>query len=335
MKVLRVDPAHPEPEAIREAAAAIRSGELVAFPTETVYGLGGNALSPVAVERIFAAKGRPSFNPLIVHCRDTAEARSFAADWPAAAARLAAEFWPGPLTLVVRKDARIPDCVTAGLTTVALRVPSHPVARALLEAAEVPIAAPSANRFMEVSPTEAAHVLKGLAERAHLLLDGGPAPVGIESAVVDVSGDGAVLLRPGSISRERIEAVLGTGVSLSAVYSPDAPRPAPGMIRRHYAPRAEVVLVPAGDVDGFTAALRMGPGGGGRTGAIIRTLPLDGEGFLRLPTDPEGYSRGFYAALHTLDGEGYDRIVVEEVPADDDAWAGVRDRLGRAAARGE
>src|SRR5690606_26507278 len=193
----KVDPENPDPAIIHHAASLLRNGGLVAFPTETVYGLGANALDPGGVRRIFAAKGRPSFNRLIVHCAGISEARALAAEWPSGAEELGSTFWPGPLTLVLPKRPFVPDEVTAGLPTVALRVPGHPVAQALLHAAGIPIAAPSANPSSRLSPTRAEHVIKGLGERVDLVLDAGESPVGIESSVVDLSGPLPVLLRPG------------------------------------------------------------------------------------------------------------------------------------------
>ncbi|MFW6201455.1 MAG: L-threonylcarbamoyladenylate synthase, partial [Gemmatimonadota bacterium] len=204
MRVLTVDPESPDPAAIDRAARALREGRLIAFPTETVYGLGADALDADAVRRIFEAKERPPRNPLIVHVADAAAARGLVERWPPAAGRLADAFWPGPLTLVLPKRPEVPDEVTAGLPTVAVRVPSHPVARALLLAAGVPVAAPSANPFTGVSPTTARHVQSGLADRIDLVLDAGPTPVGIESTVVDLSGPKPRLLRPGMISPEAL-----------------------------------------------------------------------------------------------------------------------------------
>ncbi|MGH7647660.1 MAG: L-threonylcarbamoyladenylate synthase, partial [Gemmatimonadaceae bacterium] len=188
VRYLTVDPEQPDADIVRRAGDVLRGGGLVAFPTETVYGLGANALDASAVARIFSAKGRPTYDPLIVHVMNVSGARAVAREWPDTAERLAAVFWPGPLTVVVPKQPFVPDIVTAGLDTVAVRVPSHPVARAILEAAAVPIAAPSANRFTEVSPTRAEHVARTLGDRVDLIIDGGPTTVGIESTVVDVSG---------------------------------------------------------------------------------------------------------------------------------------------------
>ncbi len=335
MKLLRVDPERPDPAVIAEAAAMIRRGGIVAFPTETVYGLGADALDPAAVTRIFAAKGRPTYNPLIVHCADLAEARSLAVEWPPAADALAKLYWPGPLTLVVRKNPIVPDEVTASLPTVAVRVPNHPVAAALLAASGRPIAAPSANRFTEISPTTAEHVAKGLADRIDLVLDGGPTPVGIESTVVDLSGPHPVLLRPGSFDASRIAAAIG-GLSLSTgVYTGTAPRPAPGMTPRHYAPRATVFLLLEDDPARSAAAiLRDAKASTGRVAALLRELPtIDGvDRIVAMPRDAGEYARRLYSVLHELDDEGYEVVLVES-PPDDPEWAGVADRLARAATR--
>ncbi|MBU6365517.1 MAG: threonylcarbamoyl-AMP synthase, partial [Gemmatimonadetes bacterium] len=200
------------PEAIRDAAAALRRGELVAFPTETVYGLGANALDPEAVARVYAAKGRPAWNPLIAHVADVAAARALARHWPPAAERLAAACWPGPLTLVLPKAAHVPDAVTAGRDAVGIRVPDHPVALALLHEAGVPVVAPSANRFTQVSPTTAGHVQEALGDRVAHILDGGPCQVGIESTVLDLTQDPPAILRPGMLDARQLAALLGAPV---------------------------------------------------------------------------------------------------------------------------
>ena len=293
---------------IEAAAALIRAGQLVAFPTETVYGLGANALDPEAVARIYAAKGRPLSSPLIVHCAGTASARSLAAVWPAAADILAARFWPGPLTLVLPKRADIPDTVTAGLATVGLRVPDHPIALALIRSAGVPIAAPSANEFMQLSPTTAEHVRAGLGLRVAAVLDGGPARVGIESTVLSLAGERPVLLRPGMIGREQIEQVLGYSIDLPGAVDATA-HPAPGMHERHYSPRAPLFL--------FRHAF-------GRAGRGV-VLPVDEIG-----TDAAQYARRLYAALHEADQPGVEWIAVEE-PPEGPEWSGIHDRLRRAA----
>jgi len=321
MRPIPVDPAHPQGPALERAAGILRSGGLVAFPTETVYGLGADAMDVKAVGRIFAAKGRPTTNPLIVHLNGTDAAAVLAMNWPTAAAILADRFWPGPLTLIVSKSAAVPDAVTAGLSTVALRVPSHPIARALLDAAEIPIAAPSANPYMAVSPTTAAHVAEGLGDAVDMILDGGPTPVGIESAVVDLSGERPRLLRPGSISRGDIEALIGPLETVPPI-ADGAPSPSPGMSRRHYSPRARLVFLgndPSDVEEGAGAVLHSD-----------RRAPF--RHVIRLPDEPEGYARGLYAALHELDRRDCPVVYLEPVP-DGGAWEGVRDRLTRAANR--
>lgn len=320
MTVVRVvDPERPDPIAIAEAAEMIRHGELVAFPTETVYGLGADATSAAAVGCIFAAKGRPGYNPLIVHVPDAGRARELA-HWPALAERAAAAFWPGPLTLVVPKRAALPAAVTAGLHTVAVRAPAHPVAQALLRAARRPIAAPSANRSTGVSPTSAAHVVRSLGDRVGLVLDAGFTPVGIESTVLSLAGGVPTVLRPGTIGIARLRAALGD-VRVAAVGgASDEARPSPGMLDRHYAPRAPVrVFHPAAPPDA----------GAAREGALLIRADLPVEHPVRMPADPAGYARELYAALHRLDDLGCTAIWVEQVPHDD-AWDGVRDRIARA-----
>ncbi len=333
MRVVPVSGERPDPAVLAEAAELLRRGELVAFPTETVYGLGANALDAAAVDRLYRAKGRPAWNPLIVHVPDAAAARALAAAWPAAAARLAERWWPGPLTVVLPKQPIVPDNVTAGLPTVALRVPRHPVALALLRAAGVPVAAPSANRSGEVSPTTAAHVARSLGDLVPLVLDAGPTEVGIESTVVDLSGARPRVLRPGGIGRAELEAVLGPLERAPQAPDPDAPRPAPGMLERHYAPRARLFLFPpesAAIVATEASALARQ---GETVGALLRqaTVPVAGRTVV-LPEDPAGYARELYRALHELDDAGCSVIMVEEPPSGP-AWEAVRDRLERAARR--
>ncbi|MDX2120591.1 MAG: L-threonylcarbamoyladenylate synthase [Gemmatimonadota bacterium] len=314
---------------IAEAAALLRAGELVAFPTETVYGLGGNALDPAAVARIYEAKGRPEYNPLIVHLADAAGARALATRWPEPAERLSRRWWPGPLTLVLPRAAGIPDIVTAGGGTVALRVPAHPAAQALLRAAGVPLAAPSANRSGEVSPTTAAHVARGLAGRIPLVLDGGATNVGIESTVLDLSGPMPVLLRPGMISRAELEREIGPVGTPGREPPREGPRPSPGMLERHYAPRAPLRLVP-GAQDAVELA-RAVHARGERVGAVTLGDPLpDADDVIRLPPEPEGYARGLYGALHRLDELGV-ALILAVAPPVDARWDAVRDRLRRAA----
>jgi L-threonylcarbamoyladenylate synthase len=285
---------------VERAAGLIRAGRLVAFPTETVYGLGANALDAEAVARIFTAKGRPRTSPLIVHVDSIAMARELASEWSERAQLLAERFWPGPLTLVVPKRAVVPDIVTAGLATVGLRMPAHPLALELIRAAGVPIAAPSANRFTELSPTSAGHVPEALAD---YMLDGGPAKVGIESTVLSLVGD-AVLLRPGVISVTEIERVIGpVGIAAEAGAGAHA---SPGMHERHYRPRTPLYL---------------GAGPGEGRGVV-----------LAMPADAREYAAVLYERLHAADAGGWDWIAVA-MPPDTPEWAGVRDRLMRAAER--
>jgi len=327
---LRVDPLTPDPSVIARAAALLRNGEVVAFPTETVYGLGADATNPEAVRRIFEAKGRPAYNPLIVHVADVAAARRLAAPWPEAADALADRWWPGPLTLVVRKSPAIPDIVTAGLPTVALRVPSHPVAQAILRAAGVPLAAPSANLSGQTSASQARHVEKSLGDRVPLIIDGGPTEVGIESAVVDLSNPTPRLLRPGSISRDDLARLLGQLEVPSGAAAPGAALPSPGMLDRHYAPAAELVLYSGSQDPVIHARLAAARAEGARVGALVHhTLPGACETIVALPPEPAGYARGLYQALHELDERGCRLILVEAPPATP-AWAAVRDRLVRA-----
>ncbi|MGD0580283.1 MAG: L-threonylcarbamoyladenylate synthase [Bryobacteraceae bacterium] len=310
---------------IAQAAAILRRGGLVAFPTETVYGLGANALDAAAVRRIFEVKQRPATSPLIVHAASERMARDYALDWPASARDLARRFWPGPLTLVVPKKPVIPDIVTAGLGTVGLRVPAHPVAVALIRAAGVPVAAPSANRFTQLSPTSAEHVRASLGDAVDLILDGGSTPVGIESTVLSLAGR-PTLLRPGMISKEELEVVIGdvavapaAGAQAFLEDAADLAHAAPGMHRKHYSPRTPLLLIAPGER----------PVGG--RGAVV-SHRSHAHGVVRMSADPRRYAAALYATLHELDGQGYDWIAVERVP-ELDAWAGIRDRLTRAAAR--
>lgn len=343
MPTIRVDPRDPDPETIRRAAGTLRRGGLVAFPTETVYGLGAAALDPAAVARIFAAKGRPSYNPLIVHVADAGAARALAAEWSPAAERLADAFWPGPLTLVVPRRPGVPDAVTAGLPSVALRVPAHPVAHALLREAGIPVAAPSANRSTQVSPTTAAHVERSLGGRVELILDAGPTPVGIESTVVSLAGEVPTLLRPGTLSLDEVRGVVGEVEVAAASGGGRAARPSPGMLDRHYAPRAEVRLLrhPA-DVDFvmvdpedptkllLVQAKSAAPPERTAVLSLARFTYPGGPRVVLMPADAREYAARLYATLHRLDDDGFQRILVEE-PPDTPEWDGVRDRLRRAA----
>lgn len=303
-------------DAIRRAAELLRSGRLVAFPTETVYGLGANALDPDAVARIFVAKGRPPTNPLIVHVADVAQVKTIAADWPDSARRLAEAFWPGPLTIVVPKAATIPDVVTGGGPTVAVRCPAHPVAVQLLREAAIPLAAPSANRSGELSPTTAEHVAAGLGGRIDLILDGGPCPGGLESTVVDATGPVVRLLRPGLIGVTQVEAIVGSVASGNAA-SANAPFPAPGMMTRHYAPRTKLECAESAAEADFLASVYETAGL-----KVVRWNPTGSPGEV---------AARLYAELHALDAAGYDRILAA-LPPDADEWRAVRDRLTRAAA---
>jgi L-threonylcarbamoyladenylate synthase len=297
----------PLPGEVARAAELIRQGKLVAFPTETVYGLGANALDPEAVARIYEAKERPQSSPLIVHVSDDAMARSVVHLWPDVAQRLADRFWPGPLTLVLPKSDAIPDLVTAGLSSVGVRVPAHPLALELIRLAGVPIAAPSANRFSEVSPTTAEHVRMGLGTRVDMILDGGPCEVGIESTIVSLLGLQPVILRPGMITRSELESA--ARALFCARTGPVNTSLAPGLHDKHYAPRTRVYLL---DPD--------------------QTLPLGRGWILELPSDPGEFAALLYAELHRADEGGYDWIGIFE-PPNRPEWAGILDRLQRASSR--
>jgi L-threonylcarbamoyladenylate synthase len=333
-RILPISAEHPEPERLAEAAAILRGGGLVAFPTETVYGLGANALDRRAVARIYSVKGRPAFNPVIAHVASVEQARALAATWPPLADRLAEAFWPGPLTLVVPKAAMVPDIVTAGAETIAIRVPAHPVALALIRAAGVPLAAPSANRSTEVSPTTAEHVAKGLGGRVDLILDAGPTHVGIESTVVDLTGPRPRILRPGPIGPAAIEAVIGPLGDDDEAPARDEPRKSPGMMNRHYAPQARIMLFQPDRRDDVVEDLRRAMVSGVTVGAMLLGDELPGHHVLQMPDDPAAYARALYAALHQLDDLGCGLVAIEMVP-DTILWGGVRDRLTRAGTRAD
>ena len=321
------------PADLSRAAALLRAGGLVAFPTETVYGLGALALDPLAVRAIYAAKGRPATNPVIVHVPSVAEARGLCASFPAEAERLCAAFWPGPLTLVLPRAAVVPDEVTAGGETVAVRAPDHPAAQALLKLVGAPIAAPSANRSEHVSPTRAAHVLADLRGRIDAVLDGGPCALGIESTVLSLAHGPPRLLRAGAISRARLEALLGP-ISSGPLRVRGAPHASPGQHARHYAPAGVVRLDHRENLDATARALDAW--GQGALGVLLcgDGAPAPASAAIeRLPGDSSGYARGLYGALRALEERGCGCILIEEVPAGDE-WEAIHDRLRRAASTG-
>lgn len=310
-----------DPAAIARAAAVIRAGGLVAFPTETVYGLGADALDPAAVRKIFAAKGRPADNPLIVHVAAASEARRLAKAVPPAAERLMS-LWPGPLTLVLPRAEAVPDVTTAGQATVAVRVPAHPAALALLRACGRPLAAPSANRSGRPSPTTAEHVRADLDGVVAVILDGGPCEVGLESTVVDVTGRRPLVLRAGGLSVERLRAAVGE-VDVLSGQEPEAMSRSPGLRHRHYAPRARVLLVAPGQADAL----------GGPAAAVMSQRPRP-PGFVgrwrEMPARLEDYAHELFAALRELDAPEVTTIVVETVP-EVGLGRAIADRLRRAA----
>ena len=316
---------------IQRAAALLRAGEVVAFPTETVYGLGADALNPAAVAKVFAAKDRPADHPLIVHLPLNADLSMWAREVPPVAEKLALAFWPGPLTLILPRQKRIPEIVTGGQDTVGLRVPDHPLARQLLAAFAGGIAAPSANRFGRISPTTAEHVRLELGDRIAMILDGGPCAVGIESTIVDVSRRTPRILRPGAITSRDIEDVAGVSVGLGpgAGDETEIPRVS-GSLPGHYAPRTPLVLVAAAQMrDELNARLAQGLDLAvlGRQAQRV----VDGRiHWQRALSDPAGYAHDLYAHLRALDALGVDLIVVEALP-EEAAWLAVRDRLSRAA----
>ncbi|HEY0393191.1 MAG TPA: L-threonylcarbamoyladenylate synthase [Candidatus Elarobacter sp.] len=302
---------NPGDEHVARAAAVLRAGGVVAIPTETVYGLAADVSNAAAIARVYAIKGRPPDHPLIVHAHDLAALDGYVAQITPALRALADAFWPGPLTAVVARGPRTPRTVTGGQDTVAVRVPEHPVARAILAAFGGALAAPSANRFGRVSPTTAEHVRADLGDEVDLIVDGGPSRVGLESTIADLTGAVPAVLRAGAISASQLGEALGTPVVTRAGGGVRAP----GMLPSHYAPRARVVLVETDP----EAAARSRAGAGERVG------------LLTLPADAQAAGRTLYAALRALDAEGYDAIVVR-LPADTEANAAVRDRLIRAAA---
>ncbi len=336
-------PPTPTPAEIAQAAALLRAGRLVVFPTETVYGLGANALDAEAVSRIYAVKRRPPTSPLIVHVASIEMAKSLVASWPETATVLTNKFWPGPLTLVLptahvgadafvrpaerSSAAAIPPIVTAGLPTVALRMPAHPIALALIRAAGLPLAAPSANRFTGLSPTTTDHVRRSLGNDVDYILDGGPCQVGIESTVLFLAGPQPVLLRPGGISRQALESLIGPIASAQEALGQEVPtgaHPSPGMHARHYSPRTSLLVVSNGE------------------------LPAQGKGIylkhthaathpnvttIQMPTAAADYAAVLYGKLHQADEAHVDWIAVDQ-PPNTPAWEAVQDRLRRAASNG-
>ncbi len=335
-RVLRVDPVAPEAEAIAIAGRMIRAGGLVAFPTETVYGLGAKALDEAAVAKIFAAKGRPASDPLIVHIARYEQLSQVAGAIPAGALELCRRFWPGPLTLVLPKAHRIPANLTANLDTVAVRMPDHKVALALLLAADVPIAAPSANQFSRPSPTCAQHVIDDLADRVDVLLDGGDTPIGLESTIVSLVEDEPRLLRPGGISLEALREALPNLRYEPSFLADDAPSaPAPGTMLRHYSPRARVILYSGADRAAVYAAMRAEIASHERAG--ILATDADALEFANLEVAVEKLgdntdeaARRLFAALRSLDQQGVDCILAR-APEKSGLGLAVWDRLLRAA----
>jgi L-threonylcarbamoyladenylate synthase len=315
--------------AIETAARIIREGGLVAFPTETVYGLGADATNARAVARVFELKGRPANNPLIVHVPGMDAAAELVERWPAAAEKLARRFWPGPLTLVLPRNARIPDIVCAGGPTVAVRCPDHPVALELLRRAGMPLVGPSANRSGGVSPTTAEHVRQSLKD-AVMVLDGGPCSRGIESTVVRIEGTSATVLRPGVITPEQLAEFVEIESYEPIVAPADAgPLPAPGMLRRHYAPATPARLFERSQRRAVMDRLFTQ----GRIAVMSHGMDLDHPMVIRMPASAAAYARELYAALHRADDAGAEAILIELPDEQGQLWDAIRDRLIRAASR--
>jgi L-threonylcarbamoyladenylate synthase len=312
---------------IARAAVILRSGGVVVFPTETVYGLGADALNPRAVARVFAIKRRPPDHPLIVHLPDVSYLKDWACDIPRAAYRLAEKFWPGPLTLILKRAAIVPDSVTGGQDSVGLRVPGHPVALALLEKFGGAVAAPSANRFGHVSPTRAEHVREELGSEVDMILDGGPCQVGLESTIVSLLDARPLILRPGAISRSMLAEALGEEIETGTAEK--ITLRAPGMLASHYAPRTPLHKVPAAQLYERAFALVTQ---GQRVGVLTRQEGAHKPGlyYYLLPDDPKDYAHELYDTLRKADARRLDMLLIEE-PPQDEAWLAVRDRVTRAA----
>jgi L-threonylcarbamoyladenylate synthase len=331
-------PAHTPAQtqaAVARAAALLRAGQVVALPTETVYGLAANALDPEAVARVFLAKGRPAHNPIIVHVADLEMARRCVRVWPEPAQKLAAAFWPGPLTLVLPRSPEIPDIVAAGGDTVGVRWPSHPLIQAVIRECGFPLAAPSANLSNRISPTRAEHVRTSLAGRIPLIVDGGPSDVGIESTVLDLTAKPPRILRPGMIHDESLTAVLGkTGwTKATAGEGAGAALRSPGLLPKHYAPRARLLLLSWEGPEDLREQLGSLAGDAGHCQVIAHTRVPSGGGFgglSVLPREATAFARALYAELHRCDEAGAQWIIVE-APPPDPAWRGIADRLRRAA----
>jgi len=344
-RVLKIDPKLPDPKIIAQAAACLLDGKLVAFPTETVYGLGANALDPQAVERIFIAKGRPFHDPLIVHVASLEMLSLVVRHIPAAGRSLVERFWPGPLTLILPRHPSVPARVSAGLDTVAVRMPDHSVALALIERAGVPLAAPSANRFGRTSPTSAAHVLADLEGRIEMVLDGGSTLVGVESTVLDVTQSPPVILRPGGVSQEALKAVLGVVMlhSDQAEQDQEAAMPSPGMLSRHYAPRAILLLFENEDAVNACRQMRSKAvsllAEGKRVGVLAVTEDVGTFADLDVPIKVLGSTKDLgeiahhlYSAIRALDEMGVDCILARSYGTKGLGLA-ILDRLRRAASK--
>lgn len=327
----RLPNAQLDPSSLESAAKLLRAGKLVAFATETVYGLGANALDAEAVAKIFEAKGRPRFNPLIVHVPNLEAAKALTSHWSQEAERLASHFWPGPLSLILPRASHVPDIVSAGLNTVALRIPAAESALALLNQAKIPVAAPSANPYTAVSPSTAEHVFQGLGGRIDAVLDDGPTQVGIESTVVDLTQKTPLLLRPGGVLLEALEACLGRPVEVVNASLDSGARPSPGMSRRHYSPDARVILASAEELEGLLHSLDSQE----RVGGIFRHAPAPKDSRVAawecLGDEAAGFAQGLYAALFRLQKAGATVVFLETVP-DHGLWRGIGDRIRRAAA---
>ncbi|MBI3879190.1 MAG: threonylcarbamoyl-AMP synthase [Verrucomicrobia bacterium] len=320
--------------AVGRAADLLRAGEVVALPTETVYGLAANALDPQAVAKIYEIKGRPAHNPIIVHVADLAMARRCVAAWPESAARLAASFWPGPLTLVLPRAREIPEMVTAGGPTVGVRWPSHPFIQAVIKACGFPLAAPSANLSNQLSPTNAEHVAKSLGSKLKLIVDGGQSQVGIESTVVDLSVEPARVLRPGMIHEESLAAAIGKLDTRNPKLETTAALRSPGQLPKHYSPKAKLRVLSWKDDADLRRQLGHLPFAISHAHILTHTHIPSGEGFAGvsvIPHDAEAFARALYVELHRLDDEGAQFIIVEALP-DSPEWRGIADRLARAAA---